>query len=96
MRASAGGVVAVLGAIIAIAGAVALFNYRIVADETGISGWNPALWVVFIAGLLTLGLGCMQFVSSMNAVPQESWRHCLPAPFGSRTRRPKAGPSPRH
>lgn len=26
---------------------------RVVADETGISGWNPMLWIVLFTGCLT-------------------------------------------
>ncbi len=67
MRAWLSGVVAFLGVVVTIAGGVALFNYGIVADETGISGWNPALWIILMAGMLTAAIGAAQFVLAMNS-----------------------------
>ena len=61
-----GGAVALLGATVTICGGTALYNYAIIADETGISGWNPALWVIIFAGILISVLGAVSFVNAMS------------------------------
>ena len=66
MRTWLGGAVALLGATVTICGGMALYNYAIVADETGISGWNPALWVIIFSGILIFVLGAVQFVNAMS------------------------------
>lgn len=68
MRAWLAAAVALLGMTITVAGGIALYNYGIVADETGISGRNPALWIVLLAGTLTAFAGGVQFIQAMNAV----------------------------
>jgi hypothetical protein len=55
-----------MGVVITIAGGMALYNHGIVADETGISGWNPALWFVILAGMATALLGLVQFAVGMS------------------------------
>jgi MFS superfamily sulfate permease-like transporter len=55
-----------LGVVITIAGGMALYNHGIVADQTGVSGWNPALWVVILAGIATALLGLVQFGFAMS------------------------------
>lgn len=66
MRAWLGAAVAVMGVVITIAGGMAMYNHGIVADETGISGWNPALWIVTLAGMATALLGLVQFAVGMS------------------------------
>lgn len=67
MRAWLSGFVALLGVVVTFAGCVALYNYGIVADENGISGSNPALWIILMAGILTAVTGAVLFVQSMGA-----------------------------
>lgn len=55
-----------MGVVITIAGGMAMCNHGIVADETGISGWNPALWIVILAGMATALLGLVQFAVGMS------------------------------
>lgn len=67
MRAWLSGFVAFLGVVVTLAGGVAMYNYGIVADETGISGWNPALWIILLAGMLVALTGAVMFVHSMSS-----------------------------
>ncbi|MCM1951420.1 hypothetical protein NC315_39645 [Streptomyces sp. G2] len=60
MRMTLAALVVGLGVVITIAGGAALYNYGIVADETGISGWNPMLWILVFAGIATALVGTIQ------------------------------------
>jgi hypothetical protein len=54
------GIVTLLGVVVTVAGCIALYNFGIAADETGISGFNPALWVVLFTGSATAIVGIVQ------------------------------------
>jgi hypothetical protein len=60
--------VALLGLVVLVAGVVAMYTYAIIADETGISGWNPALWIIITAGLAVAVLGFFQTVQAVSEV----------------------------
>jgi hypothetical protein len=60
MRMTLAALVVGLGVVITIAGGAALYSYGIVADETGVSGWNPMLWILVFAGLATGLVGTIQ------------------------------------
>lgn len=62
----AGGVI-LFGVITVGAGAVAIYNHGIIADETGVSGWNPALWLVLLAGSAVVLLGILQLAQARRA-----------------------------
>ncbi|CDK00282.1 exported hypothetical protein [Microbacterium sp. C448] len=51
------------------AGAVAMYRHAIIADETGISGWNPALWLVLFAGAAVFLLGTVQIADAVGSRP---------------------------
>ena len=59
--------VIVLGLVTTGAGAVALYNHAIIADETGTSGWNPALWLVILAGGGVFLLGAVQVADAVSS-----------------------------
>ncbi|WP_458041754.1 MULTISPECIES: hypothetical protein [Bacteria] len=52
------------------AGAVAMYGHAIIADETGISGWNPALWLVLFAGAAVFLLGTVQIADAVGSRPE--------------------------
>lgn len=60
MRMTLAALVVGLGVVITVAGAVALYNFAIIADETGISGWNPMLWILILTGIATVLVGTVQ------------------------------------
>lgn len=60
MRMTLAAVVVGLGLVITVAAGVALNNYGILADQTRIDGWNPALWVLLLAGVVTALVGTVQ------------------------------------
>jgi hypothetical protein len=60
--------VVVFGMVTLGAGAVAMYRAAIIADETGTSGWHPALWLVMLAGM---GVVLFGIVLVADAV---SWR----------------------
>ena len=70
-----GALVAILGLITSFAGGAALYNYGVVADETGISGWNPSLWIVLLAGLSTTVLGIAQCAKD-RGTRRADWLGC--------------------
>lgn len=49
------------------AGAVAFYRHAIIADETGISGWSPALWLVMFAGAAVFLLGTVQIADAVGS-----------------------------
>lgn len=57
MRMTLASLVVGLGVVITIAAGAALYNWGVVADETGISGWNPVLWILLFGGVATAWLG---------------------------------------
>lgn len=59
--------VILFGAIATVAGAVAMYNHAIVADATGVSGWNPALWLVLLSGAAVVLLGALQLAHAARA-----------------------------
>lgn len=73
MRMTLAAIVVGLGVIVTVAGGAALYSYAIVADETGISGWNPMLWIVILAGIATVLIGTLQIAFATGdgaSVPQ--------------------------
>ena len=58
--------VVLFGAIVTIAGAVAMYNHGIIADETGVSGWNPALWLVLLCGAALVLVGALQMAHAVR------------------------------
>lgn len=60
MRITLAALVVGLGVVATIAGCAALYNYGLVADETGISGWNPMVWTVILAGVAVVLVGTIQ------------------------------------
>ena len=67
MRTSLAASVILMGVVIVGAGTGAIYNHGIIADETGISGWNPALWLVLLAGASVFLLGALQIAQSVGA-----------------------------
>ena len=68
MRMTLAALVVGFGVVITIAGGAALYNYGIVADETGISGWNPMLWILMFGGVATAVVGTIQIaITAGNA-----------------------------
>ena len=59
--------VTLFGLVAAGAGAVALYNHAIIADETGISGWNPALWLVIFAGAGVVVFGIVLVANAVSS-----------------------------
>lgn len=51
------------------AGAGASYRVAIVADETGTSGWSPALWIVLFAGAAVFLLGTVQIADAVGSRP---------------------------
>lgn len=49
------------------AGAVAMYNHAILADETDISGFNPALWIVLFGSASTVLVGVVQLAQAIGA-----------------------------
>jgi len=47
----------------------ASYRHAIIADETGISGWNPALWLVMLAGVAVFLLGTVQIADAVASRP---------------------------
>jgi heme exporter protein D len=72
--------VALLGLVVLLAGGVAMYNHAIIADETGISGWNPALWIVIAAGLAVAVLGLFQTVQAVSEARARATRQESPVP----------------
>lgn len=60
MRMTLAGLVVGLGVLITVTGGAALYNFGVIADETGISGWNPMLWLLVFAGIATALVGTIQ------------------------------------
>ena len=60
MRAWLASGVILFGVVIVSAGAIAMYNHGVIADETGVSGWNPALWLVLLAGSAVFLIGVLQ------------------------------------
>lgn len=58
------GVIA-FGLVTIAAGVVAFYRHAIIADETGISGWNPALSLVMFAGAAVFLLGTVQIADAV-------------------------------
>ena len=57
-----------LGVVITVAGGAASYNFGIIADETGISGWNPVLWILLFGGVATAVVGTIQIaITAGNA-----------------------------
>lgn len=52
--------VVLFGIVVLGAGAVAMYNHAVIADETGISGWNPALWLLLLSGVAIVLIGTLQ------------------------------------
>lgn len=76
MRMTLAAIVVGLGVIVTVAGGAALYSYGIVADETGITGWNPMLWIVILAGIATVLIGTLQIAfAAGDGAPQ-----VVPAP----------------
>ena len=67
MRSSLAVGVILLGMVVVCAGAVAMYHHGIIADETGISGWNPSLWVVLCSGAALVLIGTIQIAQSVAA-----------------------------
>lgn len=68
MRMTLASLVVGLGAVITIAAGAALYNWGVVADETGISGWNPVLWILLFGGVATAVVGTIQIaITAGNA-----------------------------
>lgn len=62
--------VLVLGVVVTIAGAFAMYTHAVIADETGISGANPALWMVIFLGVGTALVGMLQIVGAVTDRPE--------------------------
>lgn len=58
--------VILMGLVTAGAGAVAMYTHGVIADETRMSGWNPALWLVLFAGATVTLLGTVQVAQSLS------------------------------
>ena len=69
MKVWSSGIVTLLGVVVTVAGCLALYNFGIVADETGISGFNPALWVVLFTGWATAIVGIVQLADALKTRP---------------------------
>jgi hypothetical protein len=67
MRTFLAAAVILMGVVVMGAGAVAMYNHGIIADETGVSGWNPALWLVLLGGALVVLLGTVQIARAVGA-----------------------------
>lgn len=61
-----------LGVVTTVAGGAASYNFGIIADETGISGWNPMLWLLMFAGIATTLVGAAQAAITANDRPAPS------------------------
>jgi hypothetical protein len=72
MRISLAASVVVLGTVVLGAGCVAMYNHAILADETRISGWNPALWLVILSGTAVVIVGTVQVLQSASHRPAAS------------------------
>ncbi|KXZ60547.1 hypothetical protein Mlaev_01628 [Microbacterium laevaniformans] len=46
--------------------------HAVIADETGISGANPALWVVIFLGVGTALVGMLQIVGAVTEKPESA------------------------
>lgn len=66
MRPWLAGAVIVFGIVVVGAGAVAMYTHAIIADETGVSGWNPALWLVLLSGIAVFLIGIAQFALAVG------------------------------
>ncbi|WP_203135730.1 hypothetical protein [Microbacterium sp. JZ31] len=60
------GATVVLGVVVTIAGGGAMVTHGMIADETGISGWNPWLWLILVAGAATLLVGVLQLAAVLR------------------------------
>lgn len=54
------------------AGAAAMYRHALIADETGTSGWNPALWIVLFAGAAVFLLGTVQIADAVGSRPAKA------------------------
>jgi hypothetical protein len=62
-------IIVVLGTVALGAGCIAIYNHAILADETGTSGWNPALWLVILSGAGVVIVGTVQIMQSASRRP---------------------------
>ncbi len=72
MRIALAACILILGITVTVAGAAAMYGYAIVADETGISGWNPMLWIVLLAGAALTLLSVVQVAVAFSDASRSS------------------------